>query len=281
MRKNFAIVVFLSLLFTGVSYAATVGGQADMSIPEESFFSKTKAVKHTLDYYESEMQMKVGFDTECILEKKFHTSQNITDARIEGGQNMNLKFSMNYSNVLEPYVKIGTSDLRVKWKQYGSNIVADTEPGLVLGGGLKAKLLEFPYAGIKLTLDGQYKDINLDYDKVKIDGTDSTDSVINEGFNIHEWQVSLIASKKFIFGMQNSYMVPYAGVTYSNSDADIDFTHSGTGAVYAIDDASNEDKIGIVLGCDIAPSLLSWYLLSLELRFINETAFTLSGTMKF
>jgi len=278
--KNIITILFL-LSFTATAFAMTVGGQADMSVPEASLFSKSKAVEYALDDYESAVKMKAGFDTEFIVEKKFHAPQNITDARIEGGQNMNLKFSMNYSNVLEPYVKIGTSDLKVKWKQDYSNVVVDTKPGLVLGGGLKAKLWEVPSAGIKLTLDGQYKDINLDFDKAEIDGLDSTGSVINEGFDIHEWQISLIASKKLIFGMQDCYMVPYAGITYSNSDVKVNFTNSGTGMSYVIDDTSNENKIGVVLGCDMAPSLLSWYLLSLELRFINETAFTLSGTMKF
>lgn len=283
MRKNILIItIILSLFFTGTSFALTVGGQADMSVPEASFFSKERAVEDTLDSYESEVKMKTSFDVEFIFNKRLATSSEDTNAKIEG-QNVNLKFSMNYSNVLEPYVKIGTSNLRVKWEQNGKNVIVDAKPGLVLGGGLKAKLWQFPTTGIKLTLDGQYKDTQLDFDTAKIGGSTSTASATNETFYIKEWQISLLASKKFIFpmGIQDCYTVPYMGVTYSDSDVNVHFTQSTSGLLYSTYYASNKDVLGLVFGCDIIPSLSSWYLYSFELRLINETAFTLSGTMKF
>lgn len=282
MEKSVIAIIIVSLFFTGTSFAATVGGQAEMSVPEASFFSKTRAVGETLDFYESEIGLKTGFDVEFISKRKLKTATDDTDAKIEG-QNVNLKFSMNYSDVLEPYIKIGTSNLRVKWGQYGNNVIVDAEPGLTLGGGLKAKLWEFASTGVKLTLDGQYKDTQLDLDTAKINGSTSTASAINDTFNIKEWQISLLASKKFIFpmGMQDCYTVPYMGVTYSDSEVNVKFTQSTTGMLYSTYDASDENNIGLVFGCDIIPSLLSWYLFSFELRLINETAFTLSGTMKF
>ena len=159
----------------------------------------------------------------------------------------------------------------------------DALPGLVLGGGVKAKLWEFASTGIKLTVDGQYKDTQLDFDKAKIDGSTATASATSETFNIKEWQISLLASKKFIFpmGMQDCYTVPYIGVTFSDSDVNVHFTQSTSGGLYSTYDASNKNPIGLVIGCDIIPSLTSWYLYSFELRLINETAFSLSGTMKF
>ena len=283
MRKNIIIAIILSLFFASVSFAATVGGQADISVPEASFLSKARAVGETLDSYESDVKMKAGFDVEFISKKELQVaSPDDTNARIEG-QNADFKFSMNYSNVLEPYVKIGTSNLRVKWEQHGQNIVVDAAPGLVLGGGLKAKLWEFASTGIKLTLDGQYKDTQLDFDTAKIDGSTSAAFATNETFDIREWQVSLLASKKFIFplGTEDCYTVPYMGVTYSDSDVNVEFTQSTTGQLYSTYHGSNKDPIGVFIGCDIIPSLSSWYLLSFELRLINETAFSLSGTMKF
>ncbi|MCX5692170.1 MAG: hypothetical protein NTX47_00550 [Candidatus Omnitrophica bacterium] len=282
MRKNIAIAMILSLFFASTSFAATVGGQADTSVPEASFFSRQKAIKYTMDFYESDVKMKAGFDVEFISKKRLDTSSDDTNAKLEG-QNVNFKFSMNYSDVLEPYVKIGTSNLRVKWEQHGQNIVVDAKPGLVLGGGLKARLWEFASTGIKLTLDGQYKDTQLDFDTAKIDGSASLASATSETFNIKEWQISLLASKKFIFplGIQDCYTVPYMGVTYSDSEVNVKFTQSGTGILYSTYTASNKDPIGVVVGCDIIPSLTSWYLLSFELRLINEIAFSLSGTMKF
>jgi len=283
MSKNIVIAMILPLFFAGVSFAATVGGQADMSVPEASFLSKAKAVGETLDFYESAVKMKAGFDVEFISKKELRAAlPDDTNARIEG-QNADLKFSMNYSDAFEPYVKIGTSNLKVKWEQNGQNIVVDAAPGIVLGGGLKAKLWEFASTGIKLTMDGQYKDTQLDFDTAKIDGSTSEASATSETFDIKEWQVSLLASKKFIFplGTEDCYTVPYMGITYSDSDVKVEFTQSTTGLLYSTYNASNKDCIGVFIGCDIIPSLSSWYLLSFELRLINETAFSLSGTMKF
>ncbi len=284
MRKSiFIIVIILPALFTGASFALTVGGQAEMSLPEASFFSKEKAVEDTLDSYESEVKMKAGFDVEYIVKKELQAAPaDDTNAKIEG-QNVNFKFSMNYSNVLEPYVKIGTSNLRVKWEQHSQNITVEAEPGIVLGGGIKAKLWEFATTGIKLTVDGQYKDTQLDFDTAKIDGSASAVSAANETFDIKEWQISLLASKKFIFpmGMQDCYTVPYMGLTYSDSEVNVEFTQTTSGLLYSTYHASNKNPIGFVLGCDIIPSLSSWYLYSFELRLINEVAFSLSGTMKF
>jgi len=281
MRNIIAILFLLS--FAAPSFAATVGGQADMSIPEASFFMKADAVEDALDSYESAVDMKAGFDVEFIVKKELEADPaDDKNIKIEG-QNVDLKYSVNFSNVLEPYIKIGTSNLRVKWEQHDNNVVVEAKPGFVLGGGLKAKLWEFAYTGVKLTMDGQYKNTRLDFDKAKIGGSTSTASAINETFDIKEWQITLLASKEFMFpaGIQGCYSVPYAGLTYSDSDVNVEFTQSTSGLLYSTYHAGNKNPIGIVLGCDIVPALYSWYLYSFELRLINETAFSISGTMKF
>lgn len=283
MRKNIALTVFLVLFFSGTSFALTVGGPADMTVPEAQLFSKARAIRDAMDSYETAASVKAGFDVEFISKKELKAAPaDDTNIKMEG-QNVNVKLSMNYSDVLEPYVKIGTSNLRVKWEQHNQDIVVEAEPGFVLGGGLKAKLWEFASTGIKLTVDGQYKDTQLDFDKAKIGGSTETAAAINETFNIKEWQITLLASKKFIFpmGIQDCYTVPYLGVTYADSDVKVEFTQSGSGILYSTYNASNDNLIGLVMGFDIIPSLLDWYLFSVELRLINETAFTISGTMKF
>jgi len=283
MKKYIVMTVIFSLFFAGTSFALNVGGQADVSIPETSFFSREEAVEETLDSCESGVSIKAGFDVEFITKKRLSTSSESTNAKIEG-QNANLKLSMNYSDVLEPYVKIGTSDLKVKWNQNGYDVVVDTKPGLVLGGGVKAKLWEFVSTGIKLTIDGQYKDTQLDFDTAEIGGSTSLASATNETFDIKEWQISLLASKKFILSadMRDCYTaIPYMGLTYTDSDVNVHFTQSGLSLDYSTYNAGNKNPIGVVLGCDIMPSLVSWYLFSFELRLISETSFTLSGTAKF
>jgi len=280
--RNIIAALFL-LLFAGKAFAATVGSPADMTVPEASIFTKTKAVNDTLDFYESKPDIKAGFDAEFIFKRKLDGSPSDNrNMRIEG-QNFGLKMSANFMNVIEPYVRIGTTNLTTKWEQHGQNIRVDAEPGFVLGGGAKVKVWEFENSGIKLTLDGQYRDFKTDVDKATIDGSAATASASDEIFEIKDWQMSLIVSKKFILplNMQEYYIIPYGGLTYSDSDVNVHFTQNTTGLLYSTYNASDENNIGVVFGCDVMPSLLGWYLLSFELRFINETAFTLAGTVKF
>jgi hypothetical protein len=262
--KNIIMILFL-LSFTATSFAATVGGQVDMGVPEASFFSKASAVDDTLDAYESDLNMKASVAVEFVSKKKLKTAPDDSKAKIEG-QNVDLKISTNYMNAIEPYVKIGTSNIKVKWVQHDQSVEVDAKPGLVLGGGVKTKLRDFPTTGIRLTLDGQYKDTHLDFDSAKIAGSSTTASATSETFEIREWQVSLLASKKFIFpmGVQDCYTVPYMGLTYSDSEVNVEFTQSTSGGLYSTYHASNKNPIGLVLGCDIIPSLLSWYLFSFE-----------------
>ncbi|MDP2922072.1 MAG: hypothetical protein Q8O12_06910 [Candidatus Omnitrophota bacterium] len=282
MKKNIILTAILLVFFSGVSFAATVGGETDMTLPESSFFSRDSAIREALDSYETPVAMKAGFDVEFLSKKELNTATDVTKAKIEG-QNVNFKFSMNYSDVLEPYIKVGTSNLKVKWEQRGDSVTVEAQPGLVYAGGLKAKLWEFASTGIKLTLDGQYKNTQLDVDKAMIGGSSTVASATSTAFDIKDYQVSLLASKKFIFpmGVQDCYTVPYMGLTWSDSEVNVHFTQSTTGGIYSTYDASNKNTWGVVLGIDIIPSLLSWYLFSFELRLVDETAFSISGTMKF
>src|SRR3989338_8399946 len=101
MRKNILPAIIFSLFFTATSFALTVGGQLDMGTPEASFFSKAEAVDDTLDSYESAVNMKAGLDVEFISKKELKTAPDDSKAKIEG-QNVNVKISANYLNVIEP-----------------------------------------------------------------------------------------------------------------------------------------------------------------------------------
>lgn len=277
--KKLIIILFL-LSFTAPSLAATVGGP-EISIPEESLYLKREAVERALDRYESNMNIKGAFDAEIITKRELTSSDEVTNAEIEGQVYM-FKFSNNFYNVLEPYVKIGTSNLEVEWNQNSNNVTVEAKPGFVWGIGAKAKICEFKDYGIKLTLDIQYTNFDLDVDKAKLNGSETEAAAVNELFKIKEWQASVLASKKFILplGLRDYYVVPYAGITLSLLDTDVSFD-STSGVLYSTYNASDEEMLGIVLGCDVMPSLLSWYLINFELRLVTETAFSLGGTIKF
>lgn len=280
--KKIAVTLFiLSLILPSLAVAATVGGP-EIDVPEESLFLKEEAVKRTLDRYEYNMRIKASLEIEVITKRELTSSSEVTDAELKG-QYWMLKISNNFYDIVEPYIKVGTSNLEIKWDQNNNNVKVEPNNGFIWGIGAKAKLLESKDYGIKLTLDAQYRNFNADIDIAKLGGSTSVASPIDETFDIKEWQISLLTSKKIIvpIGRSDYYIIPYGGITFLSSEVDVKFTQSTSGLLYSTYDASDENMVGLVLGCNIMPFFLSYYLLNFELRLINETAFTLGGTIKF
>ena len=274
MKKLIVVILFILSLATPC-LAMSVGGP-DMTVPEESKFLKDQAIKKALDRLEYNMNIKASVDADIIFKRELTSAPaDTTEAEIEGHN-----FMVSFHDVIEPYIKVGTSNLRVNWTQHGESIEVETDPGFVWGAGVKAKVWGNDY-GTKLTLDFQYRNITLDFEKATIGG--STAGTNSDNFDIKDWQTSLLLSKKYIkpIGASDFYVVPYTGLTYSSLEADVNFTDATNGLLYSTYDASDENVFGFVLGCDVMPFYLSHYLLNLELRLINETALTLGGTLKF
>jgi len=277
MKKLITVLFILS--FAAPSLATPIGGP-DITVPEESLCFKEREVviNKTLDRYEYNKNLKAGLDIDIVVKRRLTSARDVSEARLDG-QNYLLKFSTEFYNVVEPYIKIGTSNLEVKWNQYGRDVKVESTPGFVYGLGFKAPLCELKNYGVKLTLDMQYVYYNLGIDKAKAGGTEPATE--KEKFNITEWQTSLLASKKFIFpiGMRDYYVIPYGGITFSSTDVDVMFEN--VSLVYSTYNASDENVVGLVFGCDIMPFFLSYYLFNFELRLINELAFSLGGKIKF
>lgn len=277
--KNSIIIILFILSLATPCFALSVGGP-DMTVPEQSKFLKDQAIKKALDRLEYNMNIKASVDADIIFKRKLTSSPaDVLDAELDG-HNFMLKFSSSFHDVVEPYIKVGTSNLKVTWDQHSSSVKVETDPGFAWGAGVKAKLWGNDY-GTKLTLDLQYRNISLDFEKATIGS--ATASTNGENFEVKELQTSLLLSKKYIkpIGASDFYVVPYAGLTFSSLDVDVYFTNLNNGGLYSTYDASDENVFGFVLGCDVMPFYLSYYLLNFELRLINETAFTLGGTLKF
>lgn len=284
MKKIITVLFLLS--FAVPSLAATVGGP-EMTVPEQSLWIKDEAVKKALDAYDFYLNPKVNFDIEIITKRRLRSSPADSPNIEMKGQNYMFKFSNNFHNVLEPYVKLGSSNLELKWNQHGppngGNVKVETGPAFSWGVGVKAKLWELPKWGVSLTMDAQYRNSDLGIDEAMVGGSELAASASDEKFEINEWQFSLLGSKKFILpiGSKDYYIVPYGGLTFSSLDVDVCFVQTTTNGLFSTYNASDENPYGIVLGCDVMPFYLSYYLLYLELRLVNETAFSLGGTIKF
>ena len=281
MKKLVMILVILG--FTAPSLAATVGGP-DISIPEESLLSKREAVKKTLDRYDYNITaIKASVEAEFVPKRELASAAEATSVKLEGKSYM-VKFSGNFKDIVEPYIKIGTAQFEVQWIQNNKNVTIETQNGFGWGAGVKANIFELKDYGIRLTLDTQYRNFDMDVDKKLIGSeTGETSDATSEIFEMKEWQISLLGSKRIILpiGWKDYYLVPYAGLTYSRLDVDASFTKRTDGALYSTYNASDENPVGVVFGCDIMPSLLSWYLLNFEVSLVTETGFSLGGTVKF
>jgi opacity protein-like surface antigen len=284
MKKRF--FVFISLIFiigyiAKFSYAATIGNSLDLDVPERSAFLRQEVVEGTLDECEQAVKVKASFDMEFVFNKDLHTTNELKGAELKGQWFMG-KLGLTLFNRVEPYVKIGTSDLEVKWKNGAQEIEVDADSGFVFGGGVKANIWEFENLGIRLTGDAQYRTTEPDVSAITVNGN----SVIDKGptFKVDEWQTSLLLSKKFEIPLklQSIYVVPYTGVTYADSNVDVDFKDPNSpGTDYSLFDANNKKLYGFVLGLDIVPSLGSTFIYSLELRLVDEIALSLGATVKF
>ena len=278
---SFLLLVAIFMIST-TSHAATVGNPLDLDVPTMSSILRQQVIDDTLDEYEEAFKLKVSFDAEFVLEKDLKAPVEIEGAELEGQWYM-AKIGATIFNKIEPYIKLGTSNLEVKWKQNDAhNLEVESDSGFTWGGGAKLVLWDFDAWGIRLTADSQYRIADHDVEEMTREGATVSDS--GAIFKIEEWQASLALSKKFEVPLrwQSIYVVPYTGVSMSDSTVDVSFKESGFAvSEFSLFDASNDDVGGFFMGFDIMSSLRSSFIYSIEARFLNEIALTFGGTLKF
>ncbi|MFH1478662.1 MAG: hypothetical protein ABIG92_02665 [Candidatus Omnitrophota bacterium] len=285
MKKGYGVYFLLLasiLIYQGVSYAATVGNPLDLDVPSNSSMLRQRVIEGTMDEAEQMIKIKTSLDLEFVFDKDLDSSSEVGSPEISGQWHM-VKIGATVLDRVEPYIKLGTSVLTAEWKQNNqSNIEVESETGFAWGAGLKAVLWDFDDWGVRLTGDLQYRHAEPDAAEITKNASTVTDT--GADFEISEYQLSFIASKKFELPLkwQSLFIVPYAGFSLSDSTVDVSFKDpNAPGAAYSLFNASNGEKLGLIFGCDILPSLTSSFIYSLELRLINELALSLGGTVKF
>jgi len=280
----YIIFLFLVAIFTikDISYAATVGNPIDLDLPPRSIILRQQVIDQTLNDYEEALKIKISFDAEFVFEKELNTTWEVSNAEVGGQWHMG-KIGTTIFNRIEPYVKLGSSTLEVKWRQNNTdNIEITTDYGFAFGGGVKLVLLELDNLGVRLTADTQYRVTEPNVDEIVLEGTTVNDS--GADFKIEEWQASIALSKKFELPLrwQSIYVVPYTGITLSDSSVEVAFNDpNAPGTDYSLFDANNDSIYGFFMGCDIMPNLTSSFIYSMEIRLLNEMALTFGGTLKF
>ena len=275
-----SLIISICCIATKYGFAATVGNPLDLDVPPRSAILRQEVVENTLDEYEQAFKIKASFDAEFLFDKDLHVNPDLKAAEMKGQWYM-VKLGMTILNRIEPYVKVGTSNLEVKWRQgQGTRDIEVDADGFAWGGGLKANILEL--WGVRLTIDGQYRTTEPDVSVTILDNTSINDK--GSVFKVDERQAGLFLSKKFEIPLkfQSIFLVPYAGAVYSDSNVDVSFKDpNNTQADYTLFEANNKNLCGAVIGCDIVPSLSNAFIYSIELRLADEIALSLGSTMKF
>jgi len=174
---------------------------------------------------------------------------------------------------VEPYVLLGADNGEFSEKYSGVDLKYETETAFAWGLGATVLLKEFNN-GIRIGIDGRYRQVEPDIDKLTLNSVSYSPGdvgISNLSAEYKEWQVALGISKEF------GQFVPYGGIKYNDVEASMKATILGT--TYKTDDINSDGVVGIFVGCDFLPTKnLS---IGVKDRFIDETAFTVSANYRF
>jgi len=214
---------------------------------------------------------KVGTELDFVTERDLDVSDE--DVTVENLNWYAGKISYALADRVEPYVLLGAANGEFSEKFSGVDLKYETETAFAWGVGATVLLKEFNN-GIRLGLDGRYRQAEPDIDKVTLNGVSySPGDVGISGLSAEykEWQVALGISKEL------GQFVPYGGIKYNDVEASLKATISGT--TYTTDDINSDGVVGIFVGCDFLPT--KNFSIGVEGRFIDETAFTVSANYRF
>lgn len=167
-------------------------------------------------------------------------------------------------------------DLRLREAQInGQDVEVRFDDGLMWGAGANYLIYQFPeYYGLGVFVDGKYRRVeNLEYDKGTIGGVSDLALTKITDPKWEEWQGALGLAAKI------NYVVPFAGVTYSDTRFGVNF--SSGGSEYRIDkkDTENDAMIGGFAGISLVPNdVLS---VDVQARFVDEASYEGKVNLKF
>jgi len=218
------------------------------------------------------LKVNVGFDAEYIIGKEFNAVGQSSEVELEGTYYM-VSLSAVLFDRLQPYIKLGMSDLEMSWMNGSEATTAEAdEDAFAWAIGLKALLWEYEDWGLKLFTTGSFR-----YTDPNIKSAGNKDATKSK-FNIIEKQATIGISKKFeVPSYEDISIIPYAGLAYSETTAHVRFS-SGTEVFNAGADGQ-KDNIGIFIGTDFL--YRDNFSFNLEGRLLDQEAISSGCTVMF
>jgi len=268
MRLLSFLIISVLLLTVAVADAAPVGNPAKPAILKHGIFLGEK---------ETEFAFAMDPEVDLVFDRRLDDQDGDTEYSFYGS-----KAGIVLWNKAYIYGIAGVANAEQKFNINGNRLTWDTDHNFTWGAGATLVVYEKPVrireqAMLRIGVDGRYRHSELDVDNVVLNGTSfvpaegsSGSSLTSAGFDYNEWQAAVGVSVQF------ENLVPYAGVKYSEADGHAKATF--TTAEYK-EDFGADDNFGAFVGADfIVNDSITIYA---EGRFIDETAFSGGGTIRF
>ena len=271
MKKLIALAICLGfILSVSAAYAAPVGNIAAPSLLKKGFI---------VDDDKSDWGVIAGSETDLNWNMNLKKQKEDTEYYFYGG-----KIGLLLMDRFIPYAILGVAEAK---KQTYDVVCSDdkehkiqwqTDYDFVWGVGGTAMLYETAPGEVgegilNVGVDGRYRQSHLDVDGVVIDDQQykSGDGYLTSTeFKLEQWQIALAVAYQY------KQIVPYVGVKYSDASGEATVTTNDGSGKYKFE---NEDKVGIFVGGDII--INDSMTVNAEGRFIDETALSLGGTVRF
>ncbi len=266
MKKLIALAICLGfILSVSAAYAAPVGNIAAPSILKKGLVMKDE---------KSDWGIIADANTDLTWDMNLKRQDNDTEYYFYGS-----KIGLLLMNRFIPYAVLGggeakkqtfkinsdkvrwQTDFDFVWAVGGTALIYSTEPGQV-GEGI-----------LSFGADGSYRQSHLKLDSVVLNGVShkkDAPEMTSAKYELEQWQIALEVAYEY------KQIVPYVGAKYSDATGEATATISGSSFK---NDFENEDNVGIFVGSDIL--INDSMTLNVEGRFIDETALSLAGTVRF
>jgi hypothetical protein len=266
MKKLFAIILCLGFLISvSAAYAAPVGNVATPSMLRKGIIWQDE---------EAQYAVIASGDIDLTWDQNLKNQDNDTEYYYYGG-----KIGLIIMDRFMPYAILGGAEAKKQQFKIGSDKVRwDTKYDFVWGAGgtavlYETKLDQMGNGTLRFGVDGNYRQSHLKVDKVVLNSESieaSSSRVSQAKYELEQWQIALAVS------YQVDQFAPYVGVKYSDATGEAVTKIDGTSYK---NDFRNKNNVGIFVGGDIV--INNSMTANIEGRFIDETALSLSGVMRF
>ncbi len=262
--KKIIVIIFI-LICSSFLYAAPVGNPFSPEVIEEGFFiSPASWINFRLGY-------EGNFVSDARMEKQDTSDEKVDNFKIDinGGS-----FTLNLQNRIDLYGVLGASRIRSDWRYTNANVVSriEIETNYRFAYSVGGRAILYQWGNTALDVGDRYSYTIPSVSFITRDGAPQDKGVSQVRYN--DWQINMgLAHVIDIF-------IPYIGMKYLRAKAKIrnfDFVISNDGQ--GLLSMKNRDRFGGYVGCTLSNK--KNFMLTLEARFVDEEAITVSGELKF